>query len=178
MSFIHVPLLLQNPDAVIHRLDIAATRALDPPGAATTGYEDAFREPVVSDTAEGSSIADRTVARVELAPVRVPCQVETDMSDALHQSFQGNLQRGEYLLVFSVVDLNMLSLIDGSTGKPLFGIGDRVSALERHNITGSNLIALPQEGMFFREIRPASWGFGEGFDLWLGIITNRDKAQF
>lgn len=178
MAFIHVPLLLQNPDAIIYRLDITATRALDPPGAATSGYDDAFREPIASDTTQGSSIADRTVARVELAPVRVPCQVETDMSDSLHQAFQGNLQRGEYCLVFSVMDLTVLGLIDSTTGKPKFGIGDRVSALERHNLAGSNLVELPQEGLFFREVRPASWGFGDGCDLWLGIITSRDKAQF
>jgi hypothetical protein len=178
MSFVHVPLLLQVSDAVIHRLDIVATRAFDPPGSATSGVDDAFREPVPYDTTEGSSIADRVTSRVELTAIRVPCQVETDMSDSLHQAYQGNLQRGEYLLVFSVVDLQLRSLIDASTGKPTFGVGDRVSALEKHNLTGVNAVLLPQEGMFFREMRPASWGFGESFDLWLGIITNRDKASF
>ncbi len=178
MSVVHVPLLLSVSNAVIHRLDIAATRALDPPGAATSGVDDAFREPVPYDSTQGSSIADRVTSRVELDPVRVPCQVETDMSDSLHQAFQGNLQRGEYLLVFSVVDLQIRSLIDTSTGKPTFGIGDRVSAIEKLNLTGVNAVLLPQDGMYFREMRPASWGFGESFDLWLGIITNRDKAQF
>ncbi len=178
MSFVHVPLLLANPDAVIHRIDITATRAFDPPGAAVSGYDDAFKEPTVSDTTQGSSIADRVVSRVELDPVRVPCQVETDMSESLHQSYQGNLQRGEYLLVFSIMDLTLLDLFDVTTGKPKFGIGDRVSALEKHNLPGVNTVLFPQEGMFFREIRPASWGFGEGFDLWLGIIATRDKAQF
>src|SRR6185295_10120563 len=111
MIQIRVPLLLAVVDAIVYRLDVAATRALDPPGAATSGFDDAFREPVAYDTQQGSSVADRAVARVELAPVRVPCQVETTLYESLAEAYQGNLQQNELAVVFHVKDLTLRGLI-------------------------------------------------------------------
>lgn len=173
---ITVPLILQPSAAVICRLNIAATRASDPPGAAAGGYDDAFREPVAYDTTQGASIAARQVARVEFAPVRAPCQVETANFDLLKESYQGNLQQGEFALVFAVQDLKFLNLMDPSTNKPIFGVGDRVSAIEKLNLPGVLAVPLSDDGMYFREVFPASWGFNDTYNLWIGIITSRDKA--
>lgn len=170
-----VPLILQSSAAVIYRLDTVSTRAANPPGAATGGYDDAFREPVVFDTTQGSSITDRQIERVEFAPVRAPCQVETTNFNLLKESYQGDLQQGEFALVFAVQDLKFLNLIDPSTNKPIFGIGDRVSAIEKINLPG--VLSVPLDGsMYFREVFPASWGFNDTYNLWIGIITSRDKA--
>ena len=174
--FITVPLILSISDAVIFRLDTASTRADDPPGIATSGYNDAFREPVVYDTTQGASIADRVVDRVELDPIRVPCQVETTLFDSLAMAYQGNLQQGEMALVFALQDLQLLNLIDPDTGHPLFGIGDRVQALEQHNLPGVTAVKLSGDGMYFKEVFPASWGFNNNFNLWVGVIVSRDKG--
>ncbi len=171
-----VPLLLSIVDAVIHRIDPVATRAVDPPGAATTGFDDAFREPEAYDTTQGSSIVDRTTTRTEKTTIRIPCQVETSFFDQLSQAYQGNLQKGELALVFHKADLELLGLLNSTDDRPQLNTGDRVSALEKHNLPGVNAIALSQEGMFIREVFPASWGFGDSFDLWIAIITSRDKA--
>jgi hypothetical protein len=173
---ITVPLILQASAAVIYRLNTTATRAADPPGSAVSGYDDAFREPVAYDTTQGASVANRAVERVEYSPVRVPCQVEVANFDMLKESYQGNLQQGEFALVFAVQDLQFLSLIDPSTNKPIFGVGDRVSAIEKLNLPGILSVPLSQGGMFFREVFPASWGFNDTYNLWIGIITSRDKA--
>lgn len=171
-----VPLILQVSDAVIYRLDTASTRSADPPGAATSGYNDAFREPVAFDTTAGASIADRQVERVEFAPVRIPCQVEVANFDLLRESYQGDLQQGEFALVFAVQDLQFYGMIDITTNKPKFKIGDRVSAIEKHNLPGVLSVPLSGDGMYFREVFPASWGFNDTYNLWIGIITSRDKA--
>lgn len=175
--FIRVPLILSIVDAVINRIDTSSTRAVDPPGAATSGYDDAFREPIVFDTQQGSSIADRTSSRVEQAPIRVPCQVETTLFESLAQAYQGNLQQGEMAAIFHVKDLQLLNLIDTETNKPNIGIGDRISTFEKHNLIGVNAIQLADDGMYVREIYPASFGFGDSYDLWVCIITSRDKAN-
>lgn len=174
--FISVPLILQPSDAVIYRLDTASTRADNPPGAATSGYDDAFREPVAYDTTQGASVAARVVDRKEFAPIRVPCQVETANFDLLRESYQGNLQQGEFALVFAVQDLQFLNLIDPGTNKPIFAVGDRVSSIEKHNLPGVLSVPLSGEGYFFREVYPASWGFNDTYNLWIGVITSRDKA--
>jgi hypothetical protein len=171
-----VPLILQVSDAVIYRANIAATRAADPPGAATSGFDDAFREPVAYDTTAGASIADRAVERVEFAPIRVPCQIEVANFNMLKESYQGDLQQGEFALVFAVADLQFLNYIDPSTNKPIFTVGDRVSAIEKHNLPGVLSVPLSGDGMYFREVFPASWGFNDTYNLWVGIITSRDKA--
>lgn len=174
--FISVPLVLTVSDAVIYRLDVASTRADDPPGAATSGYNDAFREPVVYDTTQGASISSRVVDRKEFTPIRVPCQVETSNFDLLRESYQGNLQQGEFALVFAVQDLQFLNLLDPTTNKPIFKVGDRVSAIEKHNLPGVLSVPMSGDGMFFREVYPASWGFNDTYNLWIGIITSRDRA--
>ncbi len=177
MIGIRVPLLLSVVDAVINRIDIDATRAVDPPGAESSGYDDAFREPVVYDEEHGASVQERVVVREELPAITVPCQVETQLFDNLAQAYQGNLQQGEMALVFHVKDLTTLGLIDVTTNKPLISVGDRVSALHKHNMPTIVALAISQEGMFIREVFPASWGFGDSYDLWIAVITNRDKAS-
>ena len=173
---IRVPLVLSISDAVVYRLSTSETRADNPPGAATSGYDDAFREPVVYDTTQGASIGDRVVDRIELDPIRIPCQVETTLFESLAMAYQGNLQQGEMALVFDISTLQLLGLIDSNSGKPVFGVGDRVSAIEKHNMPGVNSVAFAGDGMYFKEVFPASWGFNESYNLWVGIIVSRNKG--
>jgi len=173
---IKVPLVLSISDAVIFRLSTNETRADNPPGIATSGYDDAFREPVVYDTTQGASIGDRVVDRIELDPIRVPCQVETTLFESLAMAYQGNLQQGEMALVFDISTLQLLNLMDTCSNKPIFGVGDRVSAIEKHNLVGVNAVSFSGPGMYFKEMFPASWGFNDSYNLWVGIIVSRDAG--
>ena len=171
-----VPLLLEVVEAVVHRLDTTATRAVNPAGPQPQGYDDVFREPVVTDPNSGSSVDARVESRVELAAVRVPCQVETTLFDELRMGFAGNLPQNRVTLVFHRQDLQMLNLIDLGTGNIQIGVGDRVSRLERKGL-GVPVLSIREPGLYITEIIPASWGFGpDGHDLHLAILESRDRG--
>jgi len=158
--------------AVLHRLDVAATRAYDPPGVPTTGYDPDFSEPVVYDA---SNV--RTSARRELTAVRVPCQVETPRFEELQQAGAGIIANTSLILVVSRFDLERLSLLDPTTRAPLIRKSDRVSAIERYGVTGQSQQPLADDGLYVLEVRPASWGFGtEGHDLELVFLAERANA--
>ena len=176
MAF-RVPLLLEVVDAVIHQLDHAATRAFDPVGPATSGYDDIFREPVVTDTIAGASVAGRTSSRQEKAAIRVPCQVETTQFEELQQAFTGDLPQSRMTLVFHREDLLNLGLLDTVTKNILIKKGDRISGLEKRSL-GVSVLKFQGVGMFVREIFPGSWGFGpDGHDLHMCILEQRDEGR-
>lgn len=175
---IRVPLLLNFVDAVVFRLDTAATRAVNPPGPSPEGYSDIFREPVVSDGAAGASVGGRVSTRREMDPVRVPCQVETSTFGDLREGFTGNLPQSRVQLVFHRADLESLGLLDPITKNVVLKIGDRIEKLEKHGSPGTVVAALPgKDGLFIREILPASWGFGpDGHDLEVAVLEQRDQG--
>jgi hypothetical protein len=171
-----VPLLLEVVDAVVHRLDITATRALNPVGPASSGYDDIFREPVVTDTTAGASVSGRVSSRQEQTAIRVPCQVETTLFEELRQAFTGNLSQTRMALVFHRQDLANLGLLDVVTNNILLKKGDRVSQLERRSLAIPVLV-FQAPGLFVTEVYPASWGFGpDGHDLHLCILERRDEG--
>jgi hypothetical protein len=174
--FFRVPLLLTIVDAVIYRLDPVGTRAVDPPGPATEGYDDIFKEPVLYETTTHDS-ATRTSTRTELPPVRVPCQVEIFTQEQLRQMFTGNVPDTSMTLVTHRRDLELLGLVDLVTNRPSFGIGDRVSGLEKRNLPGVLARGFPAPGFFISELRPGSWGFGDvGNDLELLFLSEREQG--
>jgi len=161
---IRVPLLFPVT-AVIHRLDLATTRAVDPPGAPTAGYDDILREPVGYDQA-----GVRTSPRRELAAVRVPCQVEMRTYEELRMIFTGNDPVGTTVLVLHRKDLSRLSLLSSTTGNCLLKAEDRISRLEQRG----RVILTPQKPLFIYAVLPASWGMGpDGYDLHIVYTTER-----
>lgn len=171
-----VPLLLEVVDAVVHRLDITATRAFNPVGPAASGYDDIFREPVVTDGTAGASVAGRVSSRQEMTAVRVPCQIETSLYEDLRQSFSGALPQSNMTLVFHRQNLADLGLLDPTTNNILLKKGDRISQLERRSL-GVPVLVFRPPGLFINEIYPGSWGFGlDGHDLHLCILEQRDEG--
>ena len=162
---------MQTMFVVLHRLDVAATRAVDPPGPPAAGYDDDFREPVRYDSG-----GLRQTSRRELAAVRVPCQIETAKFEELRQMFTGDAPSSNMVVVLHRRDLARLGLIDAATGRPTIRTNDRVSALERK--TGGVARTLGDEGLFVFEVRPASFGFGpDGYDLELLYLNDRERAR-
>jgi hypothetical protein len=160
---IRVPLLLQPSVAVIHRLDISGTRAVDPPGEPDAGYDDTFRETIAYDD---TATATRQTTRREMPPIRIPCQVEDPTEERLRQLGIGDDLFVTILLVLHRRDLDRLHLLDANR-ETKFKKGDRVSRLERYGAPAGTVVKqFASPGFFVQETRAGSWGFGpDGYDL-------------
>lgn len=168
---IRVPLILQPSLAVVHRLSVEATRNADPEGPETTGYDETLREPISYE--QGHEVLD---TRREMAPIRVPCQIETLSFEALRQLRLGDAPISNMVFVFHRRDLERLGLLD-SNRDVVLKKGDRISAIERHGAPGVRSKSLKEPGLFVFEMRPRSWGFGpDGYDLELAIMSDRREA--
>lgn len=173
---LRIPLVPNTVAAVVHRLDVVATRAVDPPGAGTSGVDDLLDDVVVYTDA-GTGL--RTSARREVAAVRVPCQLETLSHDRLRETFGGDAPTSTMVLVFHRRDLASLGLLDATNRACLVRVNDRVSAIERVGSPGTVVMPLGPEnlGLFVYEVRAGSWGLGpDGHDLELVYMNDRPRA--
>jgi hypothetical protein len=173
---IRVPLLHQKSYAVLRRLDITGTAAAEPYAGAISGYDPDFREPIPYDNTLVGGDVERALGRIELAEIRVPCQVETVQVEDLQQFPAGDSPNSNIRLVFHTMDLNRLSLINAANNKPLIAINDRLVRLE--SITpGSISYPFEDPGLYIFAMIPASFGFGPiGYDLWLAYLHDRVRA--
>jgi hypothetical protein len=171
---IRVPLLLQKTIAVIHRLNIRVTRNTDPDGEPDEGYDPTFREAIVyTDT----TTLERTSARREYIPVRIPCQVEAMTEERLKEFAVGDDPIANFILVFHRKDLNELCLLDANQ-EVVIKKGDRLSHFEQYGaVEGKVTKRFADPGLYVHEMRGASWGFGPtGYDLELCSLTRRRTA--
>lgn len=171
-----VPLLLEKSLAVIYRLDPQATKLVKPYSGAQSGYDDDFREPVIYDDVRGSETL-RQSSRIELPPVKVPCQVETRRFEALDQKEPGDVPDSDVQLVFHRMDLLQLKLIDPYTNEILIRKNDRVSHIEAYRYPGKVSKQFDPPGLYITQIVPASFGFGpDGYDLHIVYLNQREVA--
>lgn len=172
---IRVPLLLQRSVAVVYRLDVVATAAVDPPGGdEAVGYDPDFREPVVYSAAVGGA---RTSTRRELAAIRIGCQVEVASFERLREMGLGDAPITNKILVFHRAVLKRLSLLNAD-GSCKIRRNDRIGSIERWGgPVGTTVLPLAAPGLFVYEVRPASWGFGpDGYDLNLCLTSERPQG--
>lgn len=174
-----VPLLLRVSVAVIHRLNQSASKDLRPYSGQTSGYDPDFKEPIVFDDVPNfGEESYRSSGRVELPPLRVPCQVEPINVDSLNQTAAGDMPRSSLQLVVHRMDLERLGLIDPSTREVAIHVNDRVSGIEQPGRPNVYTQKFPEPGLFVTEVEPASFGFGpEGYDLHLIQIGERERAM-
>lgn len=171
---LRIPLVLNRVVAVIHRLDVAATRAFAPPGR-PSGYSSAFRSPVQYDDATSGA---RSSSRRESAPVRVPCQMESRSFEQLRKELGGDVPASAVVLVCHRKDLARLALIDVATKRVSIRKGDRVSAVERFGSpVGTAALPLAGEGLYIFHVLPAGFGLGpDGYDLELLYCHERPEG--
>jgi hypothetical protein len=127
-----------------------------------------FREPVLASRPE---LADER--GVELPPVRLPCQVEPEVEEALRMMPAGEVPCQRLDLVFHTKDLGRAGLVHrGTLGlKPR----DRLAAL--YDKRGRLLYRVPTPpGLFAVNVRPAGLGF-QGSRLNLVRVTFTERAQ-
>lgn len=168
MAF-RVPLLYPSA-IVVSRLDIAATRAVDPPGSLAAGYDPDLREPIAYEDAGTLSVdgePTKADARRYMAAVRIPCQVEVKDFEEVMQKFQGNTAVTQ--MVFVLHNKNLAQL--GLTG--LLKDNDRIDAVEKNGSPGVVVQAL-ENPLYIFKIEPGSWGMGPtGQDLQVVYTVNR-----
>jgi hypothetical protein len=117
---------LINPYEVeLAQLDTSATAGdPDDAGALTSGFDEDFREPVVI-----TSAGARVDARKEKDPIRIPCQIEPMVFEALQQLGNGDSPDSRVVLCFLFHDLRRLDLVDPATGEAMIRKGDRMVAI-------------------------------------------------
>lgn len=172
-----VPFVLEKSLAVIHRIDLSATSALEPFPGQVGGYDKDFREPIVYDvdTPRGKV---RETTRVELPAIKVPCQVEEIEFEKLRQLFPGDMPSSNMVLVLHRMDLHQMRLVDETTGRPTIRKNDRVSHLENFRLPGTVTLKFDDPGLYVFEVRPGSHGFGpDGYDLNLIYLNERERAD-
>lgn len=170
---IRVGLVLQPSVAVIHRLDVKATRQANPEGEATSGYDEVLREPIAYTGTSGQ----REDSRKEFAAIRVPCQVEVLSDEKLREMVTGNDPVSNMILVFHRSSLDRLGLLDADR-TVILKTGDRIEGLERYGgAVGAMTKRFAPPGIFIHEMRSRSWGFGpDGYDLEIALISERRKG--
>ena len=111
-----------------------------------------FREPRVLASAPD---AVGVLARRELPPVRVPCQVEPESFEALHMVGAGNAASSHVQLVLLFRDLEERGLIDRESGRALLTPGDRLTGF--YDRAGA---LVETTDLYVVEARPIAFGFG------------------
>ena len=119
--------LIQKFFADIRRLDTAAMESTDPDGTgpATGGFDEDFREEVYVDS-DGDGIGESS--RIEMAAVKVPCQIDRRPDDKAAPTGEGNASTERLKLAFHFRDLERLGLVSPE-GRPLISAGTRLAAL-------------------------------------------------
>lgn len=183
MAVIRVPLILEKSAAIIHRLNLSATKQVRPYQGATSGYDPDFRETITYDRGpEANDLPDvdavRENARIEYPPVRVPCQVERLKFEEQQQFIQGNDPTTDLRIVFWRGDLEQMGLIDRKTRELFLHVNDRVETIEAWNKPGVATVQIEPPGVFIKEIQPGSFGFGpDGYDLHIAFVSRREQAM-
>jgi len=131
-----------------------------------------FREPLAVDLDE-DGIAE--VARRELSPVLIPCQVEPQTFEQLRMLPSGRAPRSSLDLVMHFRDLTRLGLVD-TEGRARVGPGDRLSGI--YTLDGELVLSVrTPPGLYVTEARPTGFGLGLGKARRnLLLVTFSDRA--
>lgn len=157
--------------AELYQLDTVATAA--PVGGFSSGYDDDFREPV--KVPPSPAAGPGTTRRVEKAPIRVRCQVETGRFDQLSPLAAGNAPQTQLVLVFHFRDLEKAGLLDATTNAAALRIGDRLHAIYTVRGVLEQVMVPP---VYLTEIRPSSFGLtGQRRNLLVTVFDVRDAGQ-
>jgi len=165
--------VLATSVAVIERLDVPATDAVKPYAGATSGFDDDFRETIAYDDDPAVGTAkQRKVARVDLPPVLVECQVETGNHARQTMKGAGDEPMYAYTLVVHRSVMEELGLLDPKTAVFSIKPNDRCTKIlygpnsEREGDIAYNFAPEPgAPGLYVQEVKPDSDGFGPAFSL-------------
>lgn len=147
--------LIRPSKAELAKLDPVATRAIDPPGLPTIGYDDIAREPLVVTNPAKPGGAD--VLRVNSAPFYLPAQIETPKVDLLLMLAGGVSPERELVLIFHMADIEDAGLVDAQ-GRPLIHLSDQLLAIwTMSGVLEQRFDDIP---LFATKVAPISYGLG------------------
>jgi hypothetical protein len=163
--------------ARIARLDPTAIAAdPDAGGPLTSGYDPDFREIVrLPDNAKVTGPS----ARLELATIDLPVQVEDQEWEQLRMLRTGDSPQIEVTLVFHFRDLERLGYVDADTGDALVPRkGDRlVSLVNKRTDLLTEAVPTPP-GLYCTEAQPRSYGLSSlRRNLLVCVFASRDTSQ-
>lgn len=156
--------------AEIAQLDAVHTRTDDPDGTGplTSGFDDDFDEIMVFT----SPTTGRQEARVDQAPVFVPCNVIDTSWEALLQLMAGNSPDTKIVMVTHRRALEAMQLIRPETGESIIRVNDRVVSFRDKC---QRMIYQPRTPFYITQVQP-TFGIGEKPDLVL--FTCEDRESF
>lgn len=162
---------LHNPVlAIVDAVDAAATRAADPPGEDSAGFDDLLNQPSVY---RDPSTGDRETA-VVTRERRFLAQVEMDLEALKRMTAAGDMPDYELVLVAHVHDLSRRGYMN-TDGTTTIQIGDRVREL-RHPRRSKVLDTFEgNKAIWIDEIRSGSWGFSGLRDLMLFFCVKKTE---
>lgn len=168
----HVRLI--NPFlAVLSRLDTEAT-AEDPDGAGPleSGYDPVFRTTVkvpVTGQQTGES------SRKNKKSIALPCQIEMEAFEALHQFAAGSSPDFELRLIFHFRDLENEGLVDDTNGDVMIRANDRLDSICTLDGQLIQEIRNPP-GLYAMEVQPRTFGIGRTRNLLAVTFKEREVA--
>ncbi len=163
-----VPLIFPS-EAIIYRLDLEAMAA-DPDGAGelATGIDPDYREPILIPTANRVGVPNR----IEMSPVSIPAQVDTESLERLQMGPTGDGSAGFLFLTVRFADLDALGLLQPETFNPLLTRA-RLGEIQKDGVT---LYGFPNPpGMYVDQMAP-SFGFDGKRDLLTIRFGTRDRS--
>ena len=168
MSGPRTPLIFPSR-IVIERFDPAATRAVNPAGEPTSGFDDVLQEPV-----RYTSGGVTQTPRQDMTEVIIPCQCETKSYEELQMVFTGNDPVTRDVFVLHRRDLANLNLIDATTGNCVLKAGDRI--VRQQKATGQ-VVRTWQKPLYIYQVLPGSHGMGpDDYDLHMVYTTHRPAS--
>ena len=163
---LHNPILL-----LVNATDPSATRALNPPGEDTKGFDDLYRQPVYyRNPTTGARLS--TVQTVER---RFLAQVEVDQERLKRMMGAGDMPMFDVAFVAHVRDLKRRGYMN-TDGTPTIKREDRpIKAV--HPIRTSEVLDewTGANAIWIDEVRSASWGFTGRRDLFVFFCTKKTE---
>lgn len=159
--------------AIIGRLDRNATREQSPDdaGAAPSGYDDVFQEPLVVTDSDGT----RDEARRERM-IRVPCQVEDHAFQVQRMAVAGNNPDSRITLVFHFRDLERLGLVDPKTGIARISPNDRLVEIRSYCCTKLIQTIPDPPGLYATQALPTAFSLARMRNLLIVTFQERERT--
>lgn len=141
----------------------------DGPGPETSGYDLDFREPIIikadADDVKGEALREETC-------VRLRCQIEDGVFEAVRQVLGGTSPDSKMTLVFHFKDLEEANMLD-ENGRAMIRLHDRLLAI--YDCDEKLIETIPDPpGLFVNDVTPAGFGIGRSRNLLIVGLQERE----
>lgn len=156
--------------AELAQLDtVAMARDPDGSGPLTSGYDLDFREPIIikatPDDVKGEALREESC-------IRLRCQIEDNVFEAVRQVLGGTSPDSKITLVFHFKELEEKNLIDDN-GRAMIRLHDRLRAI--YDCDENLIETIPNPpGLFVNDVTSAGFGIGRQRNLLIVGLKERE----